>query len=128
MEIDAARSFLATHGRALDRRRLELLLGGADPEPVVDALDAYRNSDGGYGWGLEPDLRSATSQPAAAMHALEVLAEEPSAPPPRAGELCDWLQRHTLPDGGLPFALPSVTPTAARRSGSRQTPAPRPCR
>jgi hypothetical protein len=34
-----------------------------------------RNPDGGYGWGLEPDLRSVTSQPVGAMHAMEVFAE-----------------------------------------------------
>ena len=26
------------------------------------------------------------------------------------GELCDWLQRQTLPDGGLPLALPVDDP------------------
>lgn len=41
---------------------------------MLAALDAYHNPDGGYAWRLEPDLRSAESQPAAAMHA-EVLAE-----------------------------------------------------
>jgi SAM-dependent methyltransferase len=41
------------------------------------------------------------------MHALEVLAEvAPVATSPRAVELCDWLHRHTLSDGSLPFALP----------------------
>jgi hypothetical protein len=31
---------------------------------------------------------------------------------PRAVELCDWLDSVTLPDGGLPFALPVADPTA----------------
>ena len=31
---------------------------------------------------------------------------------PRAGELCDWLAAVTLPDGGLPFALPVPDPAA----------------
>lgn len=110
IDLQAAVSFIATHGRLLDRRRLHLLLGDGDPLAVLTALDAYRNPDGGYGWGLEPDLRSAESQPAAAMHALEVLCDAAPATTPRAVELCDWLQSHTLGDGGLPFALPIGDP------------------
>ena len=110
IDVHAAASFMAMHGRVLDRRRLQLLVGEANPGDVLAALDAYRNPVGGYAWGLEPDLRSAENQPAAAMHALEVLAEAAPATTPRAVELCDWLQRHTLADGGLPFALPVGDP------------------
>src|SRR5918998_3695048 len=110
IDVHAAASFMAMHGRVLDRRRLQLLVGEANPGDVLAALDAYRNPDGGYAWGLEPDLRSAENQPAAAMHALEVLAEAAPSTTPRAVELCDWLQRHTLADGGLPFALPVGDP------------------
>jgi hypothetical protein len=37
---------MATHGRVLDRRRLQLPLGDNDPDAVLSALDAYRNPDG----------------------------------------------------------------------------------
>jgi len=112
--VGRARSFLAAHGRQLERRRFELLTGGGPGEPVLAALDGYRNADGGYGWGLEPDLRDASSQPAGALHALEVLAELAGAGgqllgtgvAERAGGLFDWLAGASLPDGGLPFALP----------------------
>lgn len=111
MDIRAASSFLAAHARVLDRRRFGLLVGaGGDVEGVVTALDAYRNGDGGYGWGIEPDLRSPESQPAGAMHAFEVLAEIGPAASARALELCDWLAGITLPDGGLPFTLPVTDP------------------
>jgi hypothetical protein len=110
IDLDKATSFLAAHGRTLDRRRLQLLLGDGDPDGVLAALDGYRNPDGGYGWGLEPDLRDAASQPTAAMHAFEVLAEVAPATTPRAVQLCDWLQYHSLADGGLPFTLPIDDP------------------
>ena len=103
-DLDAARQFMAGHARLLDRRRFELLFDGGDPEPVLDALRAYRNADGGYGHGLEPDLRAPESQPAAAFHGFEVLAEVATRIP-EAAQLCDWLDRNALPDGGLPFAL-----------------------
>ncbi|WP_249998150.1 hypothetical protein [Actinoplanes sp. M2I2] len=105
-DLDAAISFLTTHARPLERRRLRHLLGAASAGDVLVALDAHRNDDGGYGWALEPDLRSATSQPVAAMHALEVLAEVRDTKSDRAPELLDWLAGHALPDGGVPFALP----------------------
>jgi hypothetical protein len=106
MDLEAAVSFMATHARVLERRRLHLLLGQGSPDDVLAALDAYRNPDRGYGWALEPDLRSATSQPVAAMHAMEVLAEIPDTTGRRPVELCDWLADNTLPDGGVPLALP----------------------
>ncbi len=106
IDIAGAEAFVAMHARNVDRRRLELLLGKGTPDGVLAALDGYRNTDGGYGWGLEPDLRSRTSQPTAGMHAFEVMAEVGPVPTPRAVELCDWMQLHTLDDGGLPFALP----------------------
>ena len=104
--LAAARSFMAGHARVLDRRRFELLFEGGDAEPVLAALSAYRNPDGGYGHGLEPDLRAPESQPAAALHAFEVFAEMAPVTARGAVELCDWLDTVALPDDGLPFALP----------------------
>jgi hypothetical protein len=107
----AARSFMAGHARVLDRRRFELLFDGASAEPVLAALNAYRNPDGGYGHGLEPDLRAPESQPAAALHAFEVLADVAPVTAPEAAELCDWLDAIALPDGGLPSALSIEDPS-----------------
>ncbi|MCE7002944.1 hypothetical protein LWC34_08895 [Kibdelosporangium philippinense] len=108
-DIAKATSFMATHARVLDRRRFELLMGTAEASAVLAAVDGYRNPDGGYGWGLEPDLRAPESQPGGALHAFEVFAEAKMRTP-RAAELCDWLESVSLPDGGVPFALPVADP------------------
>ncbi|HEX7094917.1 MAG TPA: hypothetical protein VF183_03480 [Acidimicrobiales bacterium] len=122
VDLRAAARFVTLHARLLDRHRFALLLGrradsgegdsdtGAVAARVLTALDAYRNPDGGYGWGLEPDLRDGTSQPVGALHAFEVLHEVAArhADPivhDRASTLCDWLAAVSLADGGLPFAL-----------------------
>lgn len=111
-DLAAASEFMTGYARMLDRRRFELLFGGGDSTgaSVLAALDAYRNADGGYGWGLEPDLRSPESQPGGALHALEALEDLVPVTSPRAAALCDWLMAHSLPDGGLPFALPVGDP------------------
>jgi hypothetical protein len=113
VDLNAAKSFMNTHARQLDLRRLELLLGEGGPDPVFAAIDAYRNPDGGYGWGLEPDLRAPESQPGGALHAFEAFADAGPATSPHAVELCDWLGSVTLADGGLPFALPIADPVGS---------------
>jgi hypothetical protein len=112
VNLAAAADFLAGAARALDRRRFDCLFGDGDPAAVLAAVDGYRNPDGGYGWGLEPDLRSRTSQPGGALHAFEAFADIGPTRAPRAVELCDWLGAVALPDGGLPFALPVPDPAA----------------
>jgi hypothetical protein len=109
--VARARGFLAGHARLLDRRRFELFFDGGDAGLVLAALRAYRNPDGGYGHGLEPDLRAPESQPAAAWHAFEVFADVAPVTAPEAVQLCDWLDATALPDGGLPVALPVEDPS-----------------
>lgn len=107
IDLSAATDFMAKHARVLDRRRFELLNGQTDdPAAALAALDGYRNPDGGYGWGLEADLRSPESQPGAALHAFEVFEDIAPATAPQAAALCDWLLSVTSADGGLPMALP----------------------
>jgi hypothetical protein len=109
-DLTAATAFMATHARTLDRRRFDVLLVDGAPEDVLGAVDGYHNRDGGYGWGLEPDLRSSESQPGGALHAFEALVDAAPATTTRAAELCDWLASVSLPDGGMPFALPVTDP------------------
>lgn len=117
IDLQQTASFLARYGRVLDRRRFALLAdeAGATAEnrrAVLAALDAYRNADGGFGWGLEPDLRAPESQPGGALHALEAIADAGPETAEATPGLLDWLNRATLADGGLPFALPIADPTA----------------
>lgn len=123
VDLPAAAAFLAGHARVLDRRRFDLLTGSGGADAVVAAVDGYRNADGGYGWGLEPDLRSGTSQPGGALHALEAFADLAPATTPRAAQVCDWLASVSLPDGGLPFALPVPDPAACAPFWAQADPA-----
>ena len=106
IDLEPTLDFIASNARLLDRRRLELALGGGDPEATLAVLAGYRNPDGGFGWGLEPDSRAPAGQPVAALHAFEVLEEVAPVTSPMAAGLLDWLDRNSLPGGALPFALP----------------------
>lgn len=122
IDLPHAALFMATHARLLDRRRFDLLIGPEEPEAAIHALNAYRNPDGGYG-ALEPDLRSSESQPVAAMHAFEVLAEIAPTTLPQATELCNWLASASLGDGGLPSALAVENPAGCAPFWAQANPA-----
>ncbi|MDO9353224.1 MAG: hypothetical protein Q7T55_05990 [Solirubrobacteraceae bacterium] len=110
VDLDAAEAFLATHARPLDRHRFAVLFRDASPGALLGALDGYANSGGGYGWGLEPDLRSSSSQPGGALHAFEALADLAPVIDFRSVRLCDWLADVSLDGGALPFAFPVTDP------------------
>lgn len=115
IDVEKADSFIVTHARLIERRRVAVLFEREEPAGLLAALAAYRNADGGFGWGLEADLRAPSSQPAGALHAFELLEEAAPARSPMGAELCDWLQTATLPGGGLPFSLAgAATPGTAR--------------
>lgn len=108
MPIDraAADTFIWSCARLVDRHRHALLFGDGTAEPVLAALRAYRNDDGGFGHALEPDLRCPGSQPAATLYALEILGEAGRADDPLVRDALGWLASISDPDGGIPFVLP----------------------
>lgn len=109
IDLAAARRFLYDDARLLERHLASTILDGAPSEPVLRALHAYRNADGGWGHALEPDLRGPDSQVSAAMSALDVLAQIGASGDPLVTETADWLQSVSLPDGSVPHVLPSAS-------------------
>jgi hypothetical protein len=108
IDIEAARQFVHTNGRVLERHRLASLVDGGSTEPVLAALRAYRNADGGFGHALEPDVRCPGSQPAATLQALEVLIDAGVTDDPLVTDAADWVAGVARPDGGVPTVLPSA--------------------
>ena len=108
IDIDAAERFVLTNARLLDRHRLAVLLHGAPVGPVLEALRAYRNPDGGFGHALEPDIRDPASQPASTLSALEVLAGVDALDDPMVSDAAAWVAAIAEPDGGMPFVLPTA--------------------
>jgi hypothetical protein len=106
LDLDHIRDFMTSNARLLDRRRMDLAVGAGDPDAALATLAGYRNADGGFGWGLEPDSRAPGSQPVAALHAFEVFEDVAPVASPMAVGLLDWLDAVALEGGAVPFALP----------------------
>lgn len=107
-DLDAAAQFIAASARVLDRRRFERLFGGGDAGPVRDAVAAYRNPDGGFGQGLEPDGRAPATQPAAIQLGLHILDEADAWDGGLVTGACDWLQANAPAEGGSVFVEPTI--------------------
>jgi hypothetical protein len=109
-DIEAATRFIHANGRLLERYRLAHLLDGGDPEPVVRALRAYRNADGGFGNAIEPDMRAPDSQPVGIHTSMEILHQVGVSDDPMIAGAADWTASIARDDGGVPFCLPSCLP------------------
>ncbi|MBO0787456.1 MAG: hypothetical protein J2P33_15435 [Actinobacteria bacterium] len=107
-DIEAAEQFLAANARVLERRRFERLLRGGGPEPVRDAVAAYRNPDGGFGQALEPDGRCPGSQSLAVDFALQALLHADAWDTGLAAGACDWLAARAPAGGGAVFVDASI--------------------
>jgi hypothetical protein len=108
LDLSAAERFVLANARLLDRHRMAVLLRGAPVTPVLQALRAYRNPDGGFGHALEPDVRAPESEPASTLHALEVLSEVGRLEDPMVADAAAWIGTIAGADGGVPFVLPTA--------------------
>ena len=107
-DTGAATQFIAGHARVVDRRRFERLFEGGDARPVRDAVAAYRNPDGGFGHGLEPDGRAPGSQPPAMESALRILDETDAWDDDLVAGACRWLTATAPAEGGAVFVDPGI--------------------
>lgn len=105
--LDSAHTFMLNNARLLERHLFAFLFQGGDRQPVLSALLAYQNADSGFGSALEPDKRTATSQPIDQEVALSVL-DTIGFDTEVALQVCDFLVTITTPEGGVPFVLPTV--------------------
>jgi hypothetical protein len=105
--LDSAQTFLFSNARLLERHLFAFHFRQGDRGSVRAALRAYQNADGGFGNALEPDKRTASSQPIDQEIALGVL-DEIGFDEGIAIQICDFLETITTAEGGVPFVLPTV--------------------
>jgi hypothetical protein len=105
--LESAQIFILSNARVLERRLFAFLFQQGHPEHARTALLAYQNTDGGFGNALEPDKRTASSQPIDQEIALRVL-DDIGFDTSIALTICDFLETITTAEGGVPFVLPTV--------------------
>lgn len=82
-DFERARNYIVSNGRPLERALFANHFEDGPAQAVLEALAAYQNEDGGFGHGLEADLRTETSSAIATSTAFYVFrdvgatAEEP---------------------------------------------------
>jgi hypothetical protein len=108
---DVARAglFLIRNGRLLERLVFAHRFQGASAEPVINALRAYQNDDGGFGHALEPDLRGPDSQPVHVDFAFRVMHDVGVAPPDMIARACSFLGSVATESASVPAILESAT-------------------
>ncbi|OAB42457.1 hypothetical protein [Paenibacillus glacialis] len=108
-QSELARTFIYSNARLLDRKRYEFHFEGGTVESVLRTLRMYQNPDGGFGNALEPDIRTASSQPIPTEMALLIMDEIDAFDPDILEGIVSYLQQITIPTtGGAPRAFCSL--------------------
>jgi hypothetical protein len=105
VDVAAAERFIFANARLLERHRAASLLDANPAAPVLDALRAYRNPDGGFGHALEPDVRAPDSDTVSTLTALEMLIAVGSSDDPMFEDAAAWVATVAHSDGGVPSVL-----------------------
>ena len=106
--LQKAQDFIWRNARLIERYLFTFSFANGGTEPVLAALRAYQNEDGGFGNALEPDKRCPSSQPQDVEFALHILDALNAMDDPMVVRACDYLAGITTPEGGVPYALPTV--------------------
>ncbi|RSM53867.1 hypothetical protein DMB66_38310 [Actinoplanes sp. ATCC 53533] len=105
--LAAAERFLRAEARLLEQRLFDTLFHGAPASGVVDALRGYRNDDGGFGHGLEPDKRCPASLPLDVEVALQTLVAARTTDSALLQGAADFLDGIAV-DGAVSLAAPVI--------------------
>ena len=101
-----ARDFILTNARMIERRLFEFHFENGNKEGVFHAVYAYRNADGGFGHGMEPDTASPESQPLFSIMALETLDEIGYLTKEIIlNDFMPYFEKITTDKGGIPWML-----------------------
>src|SRR5215467_10792712 len=109
--FSSGRHFIIGQGRLLERRLFATCFEGAPGAGVVDALRGYRNDDGGFGHGLEPDKRCPASLPIDVEMALQALVTAGTGDGELVRGACDYLAKIAAAAdsrGAVPLAFPVI--------------------
>lgn len=109
-DFNKARDFILTDARMVERRLFHFHFGNGPAEAVFHAVYAYRNADGGFGHGMEPDTASPESQPLFSIMALETLDEVGYLTPKiLLNDFMPYFEDVTTEKGGIPWMFRPIS-------------------
>lgn len=103
----AARDFIRREGRLLEQRLFATRFEGAPADGVLAALSGFRNADGGFGHGLEPDKLCPVSLPIDVELALRTMDAAGGIDHTMVSDACDYLASVSH-DGAVALAAPVI--------------------
>lgn len=109
-----ARAFILEHARPLEQALYRFHFEDGTAGEAIGALAAFRNADGGFGHGLEPDLHTPDSSALATAMALRILREVGAGPEePLVQGAVGWLVASTEENRPLWRIIPRSAGNAA---------------
>jgi hypothetical protein len=96
-----ARDFIYSRGALWERVLFAHLFEGAPLAHVLQCLACYKNPDGGWGHGIEPDIKTPDSHPLAMEFALHIFRVTEINPRNLFNDAPEWLENNRAPDGSL---------------------------
>ena len=101
VEIDRARCYVHAHGNLWERALWDYLFTGGTLERVLACLLPYKNPDGGWGHGLEHDIKAPLSNPLMLEFLLSVMRDTGLPPGSLLEGTPEWLTSIQKEDGSL---------------------------
>ena len=102
INVKKARDFVYGNGSMWERALFAYLFQEGSLARLHQCLLCYKNPDGGWGHGMEHDIKTPDSNPLALEYLLGMLAKDTNTP---IGSLLDgtpqWLEKQRNPDGSL---------------------------
>lgn len=101
ISLENARCFVHAHGNLWERAMWDYLFDGGSAERVHRILAGYKNSDGGFGHGLEHDIKAPMSNPLMLEFLLTVMRDTGLHPGSLLDGTPEWVERIQSADGFL---------------------------
>ncbi len=101
VKFEKARKYVYAHGALWERVLFSHLFEGASLAHVHQCLTCYKNPDGGWGHGLECDIKTPDSHPLALEFALQIVRVTGIRANSLFHDAPEWLARNRAPDGAL---------------------------
>ena len=100
-DIGAARQFVYRNGALFERALFAWLFDGGSLAHLHQCIRCYKNPDGGYGHGLEHDVKAPHSNPLALEYLLGLMRHCEIPPGDLLNGCADWVEAQMEADGTL---------------------------